>query len=164
MASPNPNADSLYRTMSQTLHKFLHAPLEVSTANDPKLMSTTLDSTCTRHIRPTSLLTKLGAPPDFAFDVATYEKTMEGELRAFKTVGVEVSDVSVDTAAKTAAATAIYVNRVNDGREFRLEFSWHVAFTEGGSKIKRVVEWCDGIGFPEFQKAVAEAGLGEEGK
>ncbi|KAK0651015.1 hypothetical protein B0T16DRAFT_366990 [Cercophora newfieldiana] len=146
---------TLHQTMSQTLSKFLNAFLEVSAANDTTLFSTTLDPGCLRFLRPTSLLTKMGAPTDLAMDVTTYEKILEKEMHVFKTISGDFSDVSIDTTAKTGAATAVYVNRLVDGQEFKLEFSWHVAFAEDGAKITKVVQWCDAIGMLEFQAAIA---------
>lgn len=137
--------------MEQTLRKLVGAYVDVSAANDASIVSAMLDPSCIRYIRPTSILTKLGAPADFSFDVATYEKTLASEMSVFKCKSVEISDVSIDTVTKKAAATSVYVNELVDGRAFRLEFGWHVNFTEDGAKITRIVEWCDGIEFLRFQ-------------
>jgi len=143
----------LRQTMEHTLSKFLNSSIEVSAAQDARLISSTLDPSCLRYIRPISLLRKLGAPVDFGFDVATFEKAMEGEMPVFRTKSVAISDVSIDTMAKTAAATTVYANRLIDGQEFDLQFSWHVSFTEDGAKVAKIVQWCDAIEFPIYQTA-----------
>jgi hypothetical protein len=151
--------DTLRQTIEQTMHKFLHAFVDVSNANDARLIPSMLDPSCTRLIRPTSLLTRLGAPVDFAFDVAMYEKTIAGGMTAFRSKSVEIADVVIDSIAKNAAASTVNVNQLTDGREFPLQFSWHVSFTEDGTKVTKIIQWCDAIGFPAFQAAVAEASL-----
>lgn len=88
-------------------------------------------------------------------DVTTYEKTLEKEIPAFKTVSMGVSDVGVDAVAKTGAATSVYMNQLVDGREFRLEFSWHLQFTEGGDKITTCTVLLHACGCSKLMALVA---------
>jgi len=70
----------------------------------------------------------MGAPSGFAFDVVNFENIMRNEMLVASSVHLEVSSVMIDPKAKTAAATALHVNRFGDGQEFKLEHAWLVSF------------------------------------
>ncbi|KAK1760325.1 hypothetical protein QBC47DRAFT_456092 [Echria macrotheca] len=155
---------NLRSKMEHTLRALLQSPVEASAANDPSLLSTVLDPACKRYIQPASLLSKLGAPPDFFFDVPSYEAAIGSEMAVFSVKGVEVDNVCVDVEGRKGSAIAVFDQLLKDGREFRVGFSWHVEFSEDGERVVRILQYADAVGFVEFEGAVRELVAEEAGK
>ncbi|KAK0708443.1 hypothetical protein B0H67DRAFT_648504 [Lasiosphaeris hirsuta] len=149
--------DTLHQAMSQTLDRFLHSYLHASEHNDASYVSAGLTPDCERHIKPASFLTGLGAPADLTFAPQAYQDIFSGEMSFAQTKSVQISDVTIDTASRKAAATVVYVNEfVDDGERVTMEFAFFLSFTEDGSQITKILEWVDSGDCPKYQVKIHE--------
>ncbi|KAK5657639.1 hypothetical protein OQA88_2711 [Cercophora sp. LCS_1] len=149
----------LRETMTQTLRKVLHAYVDVSTNRDITLLSTDLDPSCTRSFAPTSFLEAIGVPTDTKalLTNAQYEAAYGQNQAAVTMKTVEISNIVIDTANKTAAAHTKYVNEYKDkgGEEMVMEFAWFLGFNEDGTKVNSIIEFADSLESVRFHERVA---------
>jgi ketosteroid isomerase-like protein len=54
-----------------------------------------------------------------------------------------ISNLVIDVEARSAAFTSIATVRPNKGEAYENEQAWFLYFVEDGSKVKKVVEFCD---------------------
>lgn len=72
-----------------------------------------------------------------------------------QTKSVQISDVTIDTTARKAAATVVYVNEfVDDGERVTMEFAFFLSFGEDGTQITKILEWVDGGDCPKYQAKI----------
>lgn len=54
-----------------------------------------------------------------------------------------MANLIIDTEARRAAFTSIAEVQANNGEMYPAELAWFLYFNEDGSKVKKVVEFCD---------------------
>ncbi|KAK4654150.1 hypothetical protein QC762_0062600 [Podospora pseudocomata] len=157
---------NLHQTLHLTLKTFLLGPIEATTQKNPSLLSSVLSPDCLRYIAPASFLASIGAPPDVAFDVATWEAQYTSESRFIGTKSVDITHLVVDAETMTGAARTVYVDNLHlangENEEVKLDVSWFVKFNENGENITEVTGILDGLVFVEVHRRIRE--LKEEGK
>ncbi|KAK0744620.1 hypothetical protein B0T21DRAFT_358079 [Apiosordaria backusii] len=151
---------SPHQKLKSTFTRFIHGPIDATTHKNPSLVSSVLSSDCLRFIAPASFLASIGAPPDFAFDVATWEAQYANEAGFIGTKSVDITHLVVDPETKTGAARTVYIDDLNlangEKEEVRLDVSWFVSFSEDGEKITKVTEVLDGLVFVDVHRRIKE--------
>ncbi|KAK0666030.1 hypothetical protein QBC41DRAFT_305572 [Cercophora samala] len=153
-------APNLHQKLQSTLKTFLHGPIEATTHKTPSFVSSVLSPDCLRYIAPASFLASIGAPADFAFDVATWEAQYAHEASFIGTKSVDITHLVVDPETMTGAARTVYIDNLylaNGGKEeVTLDVSWFVKFGEKGEKITEVTEILDGLVFVDVHRRIKE--------
>ncbi|KPM42503.1 hypothetical protein AK830_g4043 [Neonectria ditissima] len=143
-ASPTPTSRDIKKNIEATFTDFIAAYKDGAKQNDPAIINRNVTADCTRHLLPTSLLKALGAPQDFVIDNAEYERLFAVDLQVGGVQEFTISNLVIDAEDRKAAATTLAKMVFKNGEELVMEHSWFVDFTEDGTKVKKVVEFCDG--------------------
>ncbi|KAJ3530483.1 hypothetical protein NM208_g9312 [Fusarium decemcellulare] len=114
------------KTIEASLRHFILAYKDAAEQNDASLVNRNTTPDCTRHLLPVSLCTSLGAPADFVIDNAEYER-------------LTAEDLLIGGASCMTSSDMVF----HDGEVLVMEHTWALDFTEDGSKVKKVVEFCD---------------------
>ncbi|KAL6408783.1 hypothetical protein AUP68_07729 [Ilyonectria robusta] len=133
----------LRKIIGETLRAFIFAYKDGGEQNDPAIINRDVTADCTRHLLPASLATSLGAPADFVISNDEYQKLFAADLKAGSVQKIVISNLTVDVEARKAAATTVSDMVFKDGETIVMEHSWILDFTEDGSKVKKVIEFCD---------------------
>ncbi|WYZ35720.1 hypothetical protein EsH8_X_000367 [Colletotrichum jinshuiense] len=132
------------QTAEATIKSFLESYTDGASQNDPSIINRDVTPDCTRHLLPGSMLKAFGMPPDFGISTDAYEKNFAKDIRAFSVHDNVISNLVIDAETRKAAFTSVSKIVFKDGSEsLALEFSWFLDFNEDGSKVKKVIEFCD---------------------
>jgi len=142
MASTLPSSD-LRQRIETTTRAFLSAFEEGSTLQDASLINRNVTATCTRHMLPASILSSFSLPPDFTFSPTAFQEVFAKDITVLKFANNELSNLVIDTEARRAAFTSKAEVRTRAGEVYSAEQAWILSFTEDGSEIEKVVEFCD---------------------
>ncbi|RMJ20025.1 hypothetical protein CDV36_000248 [Fusarium kuroshium] len=142
MASSQNSAD-LRKAIEETTRGFIAAYKDGAEENKPAIINRNVADGCTRHLLPASLLKALGAPPDFVIDNAEYERLFAQDLEVGGVQRSDISNLTIDVEARKAAATTVTDMVCKDGETIVMEHSWFLSFNGDGSKVTKVVEFCD---------------------
>ncbi|KAF4951703.1 hypothetical protein FSARC_12854 [Fusarium sarcochroum] len=153
------STNELRKAIEHTTRQFIDAYKEAGEKNDPSLINRDVDETCTREILPKSLLEFFGAPPDWASDNKAYEEATANDIKVGVVKQATISNLTIDTEAHKAAATTVAEMGLKDGGIIILEHAWILDFNEDGSKIVKVVEFCDQDAVRRFAGLVYPNGL-----
>ncbi|KAL2882137.1 hypothetical protein SGCOL_002399 [Colletotrichum sp. CLE4] len=127
-----------------TMKSFFDAYTDGAKQNDPSIINRVVTPDCTRHLFPRSMTKAFGLPAEFALDTATYEAQFAKDIAVFTSESTTVSNLVIDSEARKAALTSTSDIVFKDGSEsLQLEFSWFFDFNEDGSKVTKVIEFCD---------------------
>ncbi|OJJ70112.1 hypothetical protein ASPBRDRAFT_130277 [Aspergillus brasiliensis CBS 101740] len=126
-----------------TARAFLSAYEEGSVRNDASIINRNVTADCTRYLLPSSVPHAFGLPADFFFDTAKYQETFAKDIKVLKFTNNIMANLIIDTEARRAAFTSVAEVHANNGETYRAEIAWFLYFNEDGSKVKRVVEFCD---------------------
>lgn len=137
------SARDLRQRIETTAHAFISAFEQGSTQQDASAINRHATADCTRHLYPTSVPQAFGLPADFVLDAATFEATFAKEIKVLRYGSLTISNLVVDVEARSAALTSAVTVRPNEGEAYDWEQAWFMYFTEDGSKVKKVVEFCD---------------------
>lgn len=142
MASGQDSA-SLRKAIETTTRGFIAAYKDGAEEDNPAIINRNVADGCTRHLLPASLLKALGAPPDFVIDNAEYERLFAQDLEVGGVQRSDISNLTIDVEARKAAATTVTDMVCKDEETIIMEHSWFLSFNEDGSKVAKVVEFCD---------------------
>ena len=157
MAS-NPSTSNLREQIEATARAFLSAFEEGAAQNDASIINREVTGDCTRHLLPASIPTAFGMPVDTAFDTASFQGLFGNDIRVLNFKDNIMSNLIIDTGARRAAFTAatdVYVR--SSGEKYSSEAAWFLYFNEDGSKVKKVVEFCDKDALLKMASDVAAA-------
>ncbi|KAF5023418.1 hypothetical protein F66182_4518 [Fusarium sp. NRRL 66182] len=156
------NVQELRRSIENTVRQFISAYQEAGEQNDPSLINRDVDPDCTREFLPEALLDFFGAPPGWASDNDAYEKATANDLRVGRVKRATLSNLTIDTEALKAAGTSVAEMDLKDGETIIMEHAWVFDLNEDGSKITKVVEFCDQDAVRKFMAKVYPNGFGLE--
>jgi len=134
---------SLRQRMEATARAFLCAYEEGSVQNDASIINHNVTADCTRYLLPASVPQAFGLPADFFFDTAKYQELFAKDIKVLKFKNSIMANLIIDTEARRAAFTSIAEVQANNGEMYPAELAWFLYFNEDGSKVKKVVEFCD---------------------
>ncbi|GIZ46169.1 hypothetical protein CKM354_000930700 [Cercospora kikuchii] len=134
----------LRQRIEQTARSFLFRFEETSTKNDASIINLDVTEDCTRHMLPASVNQTFQLPADFFFDNKTYQGAVANDIKVLKFKNNVLSNLVIDTEARLAAFTSIAEIHPVDGTEwYSAEQAWYLCFNDDGSKVTKVVEFCD---------------------
>ncbi|KAF5005496.1 hypothetical protein FDECE_8074 [Fusarium decemcellulare] len=131
------------KTIEASLRHFILAYKDAAEQNDASLVNRNTTPDCTRHLLPVSLCTSLGAPADFVIDNAEYERLTAEDLLIGGVKRSDISHVVIDVEARKASCMTSSDMVFHDGEVLVMEHTWALDFTDDGSRVKKVVEFCD---------------------
>ncbi|KAF6813575.1 hypothetical protein CMUS01_12813 [Colletotrichum musicola] len=133
----------LRQRMVDTIQAFMATYQDASVQKDASLINRNSTSNCTRHLLPASVTEAFNLPSDFFFDNAGIEVALASDLKVLKFEDAIISNVVIDTQALRAAFTTISKIRTDAGERYNAEGAWTLYFTVDGTKVKKVIEFCD---------------------
>ena len=136
-------SSSLKQTMEKTLREFLEGYQDANAKQDAALVSRLLVPDCVRQFGPSSMLKALGAPPDAAMSNEAYQAAVAKELPVGGVRSSDISGVVIDVEGKAGAARTTYHGEYSDGQKLSMEFAWFLNFTDDGTKVTKIYEFCD---------------------
>ncbi|GFF25928.1 hypothetical protein IFM61606_09584 [Aspergillus udagawae] len=142
MAS-SPSSTNLRGRIEATARAFLSAYEEGGAQNDASIINRDVTADCTRYLLPASVPQAFGLPVDFFFDTTKYQETFAKDIKVLKFRNNIIANLVIDTEARRAAFTSIADVHANSGESYQAELAWFLYFNEDGSKVKKVVEFCD---------------------
>ncbi|KAF9874095.1 hypothetical protein CkaCkLH20_08467 [Colletotrichum karsti] len=107
-----------------TARAFLSAYEEGGAQGDASIINRDVTADCSRYLLPASEL--------FAKDI-----------KVLKFTNNVMANLIIDTEARRAAFTSIAEVHSVGGETYPAELAWYLYFNEDGSKVKKVVEFCD---------------------
>lgn len=134
---------TLRQSIEHTARQFFAAYVETGEKNDPSIINRDVDEGCKRYYRPLSLCDFFGVPGDWSHDNKAYEHGIANNLTKGSLKTCEVSNMTIDVDVRRAAATTQSDMVFKDGESFVMEHAWILDFNEDGTKIVKVVEFCD---------------------
>ncbi|KAH7130959.1 hypothetical protein EDB81DRAFT_859620 [Dactylonectria macrodidyma] len=156
MTTSQTSAD-LKKVIEETPTAFILSYKDGAEQNDPAVINRNTTPDCTRHLLPVSLAVSLGAPADFVIDNAEYQRLFASDLKVGGVQKSVISNLIIDVEARKAAASTVSDMVFKDGEVLVMEHSWFLDFTEDGSKVKKVVEFCDSDSVHKLMAKVGQA-------
>ncbi|WAO93489.1 Hypothetical protein NCS54_01103800 [Fusarium falciforme] len=142
MAS-SPSSTNLRERIEATARAFLSAYEEGGARNDASIINRDVTADCTRYLLPASVPQAFGLPTDFFFDTTKYQDAYAKDIKVLKFRNNIISNLVIDAEARRAAFTSIADVHATSGESYRAELAWFLYFNDDGSKVKKVVEFCD---------------------
>ncbi|KAL9562938.1 hypothetical protein ACKAV7_012955 [Fusarium commune] len=133
----------LRKNIEHTTIQFLVAYKEAGEQNDPAVINRDVTDSCKRYFKPAGVLQLFGSPPEDGLSNADFEAAMTLDLKKYIVTYTDISDLTIDTEAHKSGATNITGMLYKDGEEDVMEHSWILDFNEDGSKVTKVMEFCD---------------------
>lgn len=149
------STSDLRQRIERTIRAFISAFEEGTAQQDASIINRHVTDDCTRQLQPASVTAAFGLPEGFAFDNATFERAFAKDLTALRFESNVISDLVIDVEGHTAAFSSVAKVRPNKGEAFDYAQAWFLTFTEDGSKVKKVVEFCDKDGLMRMAAASA---------
>ncbi|KAM0322572.1 hypothetical protein ACHAQA_009419 [Verticillium albo-atrum] len=137
------SSGNLRERIEATARSFLLAFEDGGAQNDASVINRDVTADCKRHMLPASVPQAFGLPTDFAFDTAQFQEAFAKDIKVLKFKNNIIANLVIDTEARVAAFTSTAEVHVNNGESYSAEQSWFLYFTEDGSKVKKVIEFCD---------------------
>jgi hypothetical protein len=137
------STSDLRQRIETTTRAFLSAFEEGSAQQDASIINRDVTADCTRLMHPASVPQAFGLPADFAFDTATFQAAFAKDIQVLRFENNVISNLVIDVEARSAAFTSVAKVRPNKGEEYECEQAWFLCFNGDGSKVKKVVEFCD---------------------
>lgn len=135
---------NLRERIEATARAFLSAYEEGAEQNDASIINRDVTEDCSRYLLPASVPQAFGLSPDFFFDTTKYQETFAKDIEVLKFRNNNISNLVIDAEARRAAFTSIAdVHVVNSGESYPAELAWYLYFNDDGSKVQKVVEFCD---------------------
>ncbi|RGP80707.1 hypothetical protein FLONG3_1182 [Fusarium longipes] len=129
--------------IEQTTRQFLAAYQDAGEAKDPSIINRDVTDDCKRYFLPAGIMTLFGTSPGTAIDNAAYEAAMAKDMTKGSVTRTDIANLAIDTETRKAAATTMTDMKFHDGEVLVMEHSWVLEFNEDGSKVSKVVEFCD---------------------
>lgn len=138
-----PSPTNLRERIENTAQVFLSAYEEGGAQNDASIINRDVTADCTRYLLPASVPQAFGLPADFFFDTTKYQEMFAKDIKVLKFRNNIIANLVIDTEARRAAFTSIADVHAVSGESYQAELAWFLYFNEDGSKVKKVVEFCD---------------------
>ncbi|KAG4443187.1 hypothetical protein IFR05_001329 [Cadophora sp. M221] len=143
MAASNPSSTNLRERMEATVQSFLSAYEEGGVNDDASIINRDVTPECTRHLLPASVPHAFGLSKDFFFDTETYQETYAKDIKVLKFRNFNSANLVIDTNARRASFTSIATVQPSGEDSYLAEAAWFLYFNQDGSKVEKVVEFCD---------------------
>ncbi|KAF3036343.1 hypothetical protein E8E12_007409 [Didymella heteroderae] len=138
-----PSVSALRARIETTARALLSGYEEGSSQQDASIINRDVTSDCRRYLLPASVPAAFGLPADFYFDTVKYQATFASDIKRLAFKRNAMSDLVVDTEARRAAFTSVADVETHAGEQYQAEMAWILYFNEDGSKVVKVVEFCD---------------------
>jgi hypothetical protein len=92
---------------------------------------------------PASILQAFSLPPSFAFSTSAFQQVFSKDIKVLLFKNNIISNLVIDTEVRRAAFTSVAEVHTNGGEVYSAEQAWILSFNEDGSKVEKVVEFCD---------------------
>lgn len=138
-----PSPTNLRERIENTAQVFLSAYEEGGAQNDASIINRDVTADCTRYLLPASVPQAFGLPADSFFDTTKYQEMFAKDIKVLKFRNNIIANLVIDTEARRAAFTSIADVHAVSGESYQAELAWFLYFNEDGSKVKKVVEFCD---------------------
>ena len=139
-----PSSASLRERIEATTRSFLSGFEEGSAQDDASIINRDVTADCVRYLLPASVPQAFGLPTEFFFNTTTYQEAFAKDIKLLKFKNNVISNLTIDTDARQAAFTSIAEVHVRSSQEsYPAEGAWYLYFNDDGSKVKKVVEFCD---------------------
>ncbi|KAF4445504.1 hypothetical protein F53441_10757 [Fusarium austroafricanum] len=135
--------ENLREAIEHTSRQFFAAYVDAGDQNNPAIINRDTDENCKRYYRPLTLLDFFGVPQDFAHENGAYEGGIDNNLKKGAVKTCEVSNMTIDVEARRSAATTKSDMVFKDGETLVMERAWILDFNDDGSKVVKVLEFCD---------------------
>ncbi|KAH7411236.1 hypothetical protein BKA64DRAFT_377038 [Cadophora sp. MPI-SDFR-AT-0126] len=145
---------NLRQSIEATTRAFLSGFEECSTSGDSSLINRVVTADCPRYLTPASVLKAFDLPEGFFFNPTTYEAAVAKDIKVLKFKNAVISNLVIDTETRMASFTSkdeVHVDKT--GEWYYAEQAWFLYFTEDGSKVNKVVEFCDKDGILRMASA-----------
>ncbi|KAF9765349.1 hypothetical protein IL306_002437 [Fusarium sp. DS 682] len=133
----------LREAIEHTSRQFFASYIDAGESNDASIINRNVDKDCKRYYRPLTLLDFFGVPSDFAHENDAYEGGIANNLKKGAIKTCQVSNMTIDVKARKSAATTKSDMVFKDGEVLVMEHAWILDFNEDGSKVVKVLEFCD---------------------
>lgn len=137
------STSDLRQRIETTTRAFLSAFEEGSAQQNASIINRDVTANCTRHMHPASVPQAFCLPADFVFDTATFEAAFAKDIKVLRFENNIMSNLIIDVEARRAAFTSVAKVQHLNGEAYECEQAWFLYFIEDGSKVKKVVEFCD---------------------
>jgi hypothetical protein len=144
MAS-SPSSTNLRERIEATARAFLSAYEEGAAQDNASIINRDVTADCTRYLLPAAVPQAFGLSADFFFDTTKYQETFAKDIKVLKFRNNIIANLVIDTEARRAAFTSIADVHVNSGESYPAELAWFLYFNEDGSKVRKVIEFCDKV-------------------
>ncbi|USW54665.1 hypothetical protein Slin15195_G079840 [Septoria linicola] len=149
------SSQDLRARMEATARALISAFEEGGDHEDPSLVNRDVTPDCTRHLLPVSLLEAFGMPADYIFDNASFQATYARDLKALRFKNNVISHLVIDTETRMASFVAKAEICPLEGDAYPYEQTWTLYFNDDGTKVKKVIEFCDKEGLLRMASASA---------
>ena len=139
----NSSPMNLRERIETTARAFLSAFEEGGAQNNASLINRDVTTDCIRNMLPASVPRAFGLPVDFSFDTSQFQEAFAKDIKVLEFRNNIMANLVIDTEARRAAFTSIAEVHPKNGEWYSAEQAWVLYFTEDGSKVKQVVEFCD---------------------
>ncbi|KAI4658498.1 uncharacterized protein J4E79_006904 [Alternaria viburni] len=152
MAS-TPSTPNLREQIEATARAFLSAFEEGAAQSNASIINRDVTADCTRHLLPASVPKAFGLATDSYFDTTSFQDLFGNDIKVLLFKDNIMSNLIIDTEARRAAFTA----KADVGETYPFAGAWFLYFNEDGSKIKKVVEFCEKDAILKMASDVAAA-------
>lgn len=137
------SASALRARIETTARALLSGYEEGSSQQDAGVINRDVTSDCRRYLLPASVPAAFELPADFYFDTVKYQQTFANDIKRLAFKSNVMSHLVIDTEARRAAFTSVADVETRAGEEYQAEMAWTLYFNNDGSKVVKVVEFCD---------------------
>lgn len=149
------SSQDLRARMEATARAFISAFEEGGDRNDPSLVNRDVTSDCTRHFLPASILNAFAMSANSAIDNASFQATYAKDLKALRFKNNVISHLMIDTEkCMTSFASKADICPFKGGA-YAYEQMWTLYFNDDGTKVRKVIEFCDKEGLLRMAGASA---------
>ncbi|KAI4648137.1 hypothetical protein J4E93_004548 [Alternaria ventricosa] len=153
-----PSTTKLREQIEATARAFLSAFEEGATQSNASIINRDVTADCTRHLLPASVPKAFGLATDSFFDTTSFQDVFGNDIKVLLFKDNIMSNLIIDTEARRAAFTAkadVYVR--SSGETYTSEAAWFLYLNEDGSKVNKVVEFCEKDALLKMASDVAAA-------
>jgi hypothetical protein len=153
-----PSTTNLRKQIEATARAFLSAFEEGAAQTDASIINRDVTADCTRHLIPASVPKAFGLAADSCFDTTSFQGLFANDIKVLSFKENIMSNLMIDTEARCAAFTTKADMCVrSSGETYPSEGAWFLYFNEDGSKVKKVVEFCEKDAIVKMASDVAAA-------
>ncbi|RGP79046.1 hypothetical protein FLONG3_2952 [Fusarium longipes] len=144
------SSTDIKQNIEATVRSYVASFVDARAENNPQLVNRNTSSDCLRSMLP-SILGGGGTMGNEAYETVFTQGLQAGGMDANN-----ITDLVIDVNARKAAVTSV-ADMVFLGEKSTMDFSWFLHLNEDGTKIKRIIEFVDSLGFSRLQQKMAGA-------